>query len=126
MTRRAARVTLDRSEFPVSAGAIEAWGLEAHRVDVCMGRAETPRFVLDRLDQLRPEALAAKPLLEPKQLDKQHRRPDFTDDSAHDGIFVPQRDGKPLVFLLANLLGVVADQAVEHRLFRLADSALDG
>src|SRR5579872_6692634 len=126
MAGNAARITLDRTELPVSAGAVEAWGLEAHCIHIGVGRTKTPCFILDRLDQLRPETLAAKPLLEPEELDEQHRRPYFTDDTAYDRIIVPQRDRKPLVLLLAHLLGVVSDQTVEHRLLCLADGALDG
>src|SRR5579872_1275303 len=125
MTRDAIRITFDRTEFPVPAGTIKARGLEAHRIDIGVGRAEIPRLALDRLDQLRSKTLAAKPLLQPEKLDEQHRGPDFADNASGDRISVTKRDGKPLVFLPAHFLGVVTDQTVEHRLLRLADRALD-
>src|ERR1700730_12978595 len=109
MTGNFARITLDRTVFPVAAGAIEARRLEAHRVDVGVRRAEAPRLVLDRLDQLRPVVLAAQLLLDPEQLDEQNGGPDLSDDAADDLVSLTQRDGKALVLLLSHLLGVVTD-----------------
>src|ERR1700755_3306494 len=113
MTGDVIRITLDRTEFPVAAGAIEARRLEAHRVDVGVRRSIAPRLVLDRLDQFRPVVLAPQLLLDPEQLDEQNRGPDFSDDAADHLVSFTQGDGEALVLLLAHLLGVVTDQSVE-------------
>src|ERR1700760_3952911 len=112
MTGNFARVTFDRTVFPVAAGAIEARRLETHRVDVGVRRPEAPRLVLDRLDQPRPVVLAPQFLLDPEQLDEQNRCPDFSDDASDGFATLAQGDGKALVLLLAHLLGVVSDQSV--------------
>src|SRR5262252_6929806 len=121
MARDAAGITLDRTELSVAAGPIEARRLEAHGVDIGPCRPETPRFVLDRLDQLRTVVPSAQLLLDPEQLDEQDGRPDFPHDAADDLVTPSQGDGEALVLLLPHLLGVVADQPVEHRLLRLPD-----
>src|SRR5579871_1184421 len=102
MTCHAARITLNRTELFISARAIEAGRLEAHRIHIRLGGPEAPCFVLDRLDQFRSKTLAAKPLLQPEKLDEQHSGPDLADDTANDRILFAQRNGKPLVFLPAH------------------------
>src|SRR5215472_4472182 len=125
MTRDATRIAFDGTELLVAAGAVEARRLDAHRVDIGARRPKAPRFVLDRLDQLRPVALSTQPLLQPEELYEQDRGPDFAHDAADDLVTLTQGHGKALVLLLPHLLGVVADQAVEHRLLCLPDGALD-
>src|SRR3954467_5896760 len=126
MTRHAARITFDRAEFLIAAIAVETRRLKAHRVDIGTCRPELPCFILDRLDQRRPVVLAAIFLIDPEQLDEQYRGPDFADDPPDDLAAFTQRHGKPLVLLLPHLLGVVTDEALEHRLLGLADGTLDG
>src|SRR4051812_12780184 len=126
MARHAARITLDRAVLLITAVAVEARRLKTHGVDIGPRRPELPCLVLDRLDQLRAEVLAAIFLIHPEQLDEQHRGPDFADDPADYLAAFVQRHGKTLVLLLPHLLGVVADEAVEHRLLGLANGALDG
>src|SRR5690349_11001630 len=126
MTGDAAGIIPDRTEFLVTASAIEARRLEAHRVDVRPRRSEAPRLVLDRLDQLRPVVLAAQTLLYPEQLYEQNRGPDLSDDAAGNPVPLTQGNSDALVFLLPHLLIVVADQTAEHRLLGLSDGAFDG
>src|ERR1700761_2394812 len=126
MARDAAGISLDRTEFLVPGFAIEPRSLEAHRVDIGASRAEAPRFILDFLDELRAKTLAAKAAVQPEKLDEQNRDPDFPDNAADDVVLLTQRDRKPLVFLLAHLLVIVADQSVKHRLLCLSDGTLDG
>src|ERR1700759_2693606 len=126
MTGDFARITLDRTELLVAAGAVEARRLKAHRVYVGLSRAEAPRLIFDRLDQPRPVVLAPQLLLDPEELDEQHRGPDLSDDAADDLVPLTQGNGEALVLLLPHLLGIVTDQSVEHRLLGLSDGALDG
>src|SRR5258708_18337941 len=105
MPRDAFRITVDRTEFLVAAGAIEARRLKTHRVDIGPPGPEPSRFVLNCLDQLRTEVLPAKFLLHPEQLDEQHRGPDLAHNPADDLVAFAQRDGEALVLLLLHLLG---------------------
>src|SRR6516162_3676631 len=123
MTRDAAGITLDRTELLIAARAIEARCLNAHGVDIGARRAKASCFVFDHLDQLRPVASSPQPLLQPEELYEQDRGPDFADDAADDLVVLSQRDSEAFVFLLPHLLGVVANQAVEHRLLCLSDGA---
>src|SRR5882724_8465732 len=99
MARHACGITLDRPEFFVAAIAVEARRLKAHRIHIRTRRSELPRFVLECLDQVRATILAAIFLLDPEQLDEQHRGPDLANDSADDLAALAQRDGKALVLL---------------------------
>src|SRR5437762_10484668 len=99
MARHAFRVALDRAEFLVAAIAVEARRLKAHRIHIRPRRSELPRFVLKCLDQVGAVVLATKLLLDPEQLNEQHRGPDLADNAAFDLAALAQRDGKALVFL---------------------------
>src|ERR1700744_3615829 len=126
MARDAARISLDRTELLVPGFAIKPRRLEAHRVDIGVSRPEAPRLILDFPDELRAKTLAAKAALQPEKLDEQNCGPDFSNNAADNVVLLTQRDGKPLVFLLAHLLVVVTDQSVKHRFLCLSDGALDG
>src|SRR5580700_5601163 len=126
MARHAARITFDRTEFLVTACAVETRRLKTHRVDIGLRGPKTSRLVFNRPYQLCPVVLAAKLLLDPEELDEQHRRPDFADDAADDRTLVAQRDGEAAIFLLPHLFGVIADQPAEHRALGRSNRALDG
>src|SRR5262249_56680277 len=100
MARHALRIALDRAEFLVAAIAVEARRLKAHRIHIRPLRPELPCFILERLDQLRAKVLAAILLLDPEQLDEQHRGPDLANNSADDLAALAQRHREALVFLL--------------------------
>src|SRR5216683_7818476 len=125
MARNAARIAFDRTEFLITGCAVEAGRLKTHRVQIGPRGPKAPGFVFNRLYQLCSVVLATKLLLHPEQLYEQHRGPDLPDNSADDLVAVSQRDGEALVFLLAHLLGVVAEEPAEHRLLGLSDGALD-
>src|ERR1700730_6773728 len=126
MTRYAARITLDRTEFLITACPVEARRLKAHRVQIGPRGPKTLRFIFNRPDQLCSIVLAAKLPLHPEQLYEQHGGPDLSDNPTDDLVALAQRDGEALVFLLPHLLGVVADQSAEHRPLGLSNRALDG
>src|SRR5512138_680917 len=126
MARHAVRIAFDGAKLLIAAIAVEARRLKAHRIHIRTRRSEFPRLVLDRLDQSRAEILAAIFLLDPEQLDEQHRGPDLANDPADDLAALAEGDREALVFLLPHLLGVVTDEAAEHRLLGLANGALDG
>src|SRR6516225_1641392 len=108
MTRDATGIALDGTKLLVTAGAVEARRLDAHRVDIGARRPKAPRFVLDRLDQLRPVASSPQPLLQPEELYEQDRGPDFADDAADDLVVLSQRDSEAFVFLPPHLVDDVA------------------
>src|SRR5205823_11931307 len=106
--------------------AVEARSLDAHGVEVGSHCAEAPGLLLDPFDQRRPVALAAKPLLDPEELDEQLGHPDLADNSADDRLMVTQRDGEAAIFLLPHLFGVVANEAAKDRALGLSNRVLDG
>src|SRR3982751_4312951 len=126
MSRDAAGIAFDRTESLVAAGAVKARRLKTHRVQIGPRGPKLSCLVFNRLDQPRPVVLAAEFLLDPEELDKQHRGPDFADNPADDPVALAQRDCEALVFLLPHLFGVVTDQPAEHRLLGFSNGALDG
>src|SRR3954463_5658634 len=78
------RITLDRTEFVIAAGAVEARRLKTHRIQIGSRGPKLSCLVFNRLDQPRPVVLAAEFLLHPEELDKQHRGPDLADNPAND------------------------------------------
>src|SRR5580693_1651368 len=126
MARHAARIAVNRTERLVSTLPVEAGRLNTHRIDVGAHRTEAASLVLDLFDQPRSSAFAAESLVDPEQLDEQHRHPDFADDPADDLFLFTERNGEAAVVLLPHLLFVVADEAAENRALGLADRTLDG
>src|SRR5439155_17141675 len=104
----------------------EARSLDAHGVEIGSHCAKAPGLLLDPFDQRRPVALAAKPLLDPEELDEQHGHPDLADNSADYRLIVTQRDGEAAIFLLAHFFGVVANETAKDRPLGLSNRALDG
>src|SRR5512134_3271240 len=126
MSRDAAGIAFDRTEFLVTASAVEPRRLKTHRVEIGPRGPKLSCLVFNRPYQFRPVVLPAKLLLHPEQLDEQHRGPDFADNPADDLVALAQRDGEALVLLLPHLFGVVTDQSAEHRLLGFSNGALDG
>src|SRR5207302_6827208 len=126
VTGDAAGIAIDRTERFIPARAVEARSLDAHRVEVGSHCAKAPGLLLNPFDQRRSVALAAKPLLDPEELDEQHSHPDLADNSADYRLMVTQRDGEAAIFLLPHLFGVVANEIAKDRALGLSNRALDG
>src|ERR1700727_955536 len=126
MARHAGRIAANRTERLVSALPVETRRLNTHRIDVGAHRTEAASLVLDLFDHPRSSAFATESLVDPEQLDEQHRHPDFADDPADDLFLFKKRDGEAPVLLLPHLLSVLAEEAADNRAFGLADRTLDG
>src|SRR5206468_1254628 len=126
VTGHAAGIAIDRTERLIPARSVEARSLDAHGVEIGPHCAKAPGLRLDPFDQRRPVALAAKPLLDPEELDEQHGHPDLADNSADYRPIVTQRDVQAAIFLLDYLFGVVATETAKDRPLVLSNRALDG
>src|SRR5258708_5760222 len=94
VTRHAAGIAVNCTERFIATGAVESWSLNAHGVEIGSHRPKPPRLGLDLFDQCGAVALAAKPLLDPEQLDEQYAHPDLTDNAPDDRFLVTQRDAE--------------------------------
>src|ERR1700732_2658803 len=126
VTRPAAGIAVERTELFIAACAVESGSLDTHGVEIGPHGAKPPRLRLDPFHQCRAVPLAAKPLLDPEQLDEQDRHPYLADNAADDRPLVTQRDGEAAILLLAQLLVVVTDQPAENRALGLSNRALSG
>src|SRR5580698_7679958 len=126
MARHAARIAANRTKRLVAALPVETRRLNTHRIDVGAQRTEAASLVLNLFDQLGSTAFATESLIDPEQLNEQHRHPDFADNSANDLFLFTERDGETTIVLLPHLLFVVADEAADNRALGLADRTLDG